>query len=85
MLAWFTIGWNAVEEVAAIASGVAAGSIALVGFGVDSYVEVFAGSVIVWRLAAERHGRDVSDAAERRAVRLRRGVARARPGLPAAA
>lgn len=69
-LAWFTIAWNAVEGVVAIASGVAAGSIALVGFGVDSYVEVFAGSVILWRLAAERHGRAVSDVAERRAVRL---------------
>lgn len=69
-LAWFTIAWNAVEGLVAIASGVAAGSIALVGFGVDSYVEVFAGSVILWRLAAERHGRAVSNGAERRAVRL---------------
>ena len=69
-LAWFTIVWNAIEGVVAIGSGIAAGSIALVGFGADSYVEVFAGSVILWRLAAERHGRDVSEAAERRAVRL---------------
>lgn len=70
LLAWFTIVWNAIEGVVAIGSGLAAGSIALVGFGVDSYVEVFAGSVIVWRLAAERCGHAVSDAAERRAVRL---------------
>lgn len=69
-LAWFTIAWNAVEGIAGIAAGIAAGSIALVGFGIDSYVEVFAGSVIVWRLAKERHGRALSDAAERRAVRL---------------
>lgn len=69
-LAWFTIVWNAIEGVVAIGSGIAAGSIALVGFGADSYVEVFAGSVILWRLAAERHGHAVSDAAERRAVRL---------------
>lgn len=69
-LAWATIGWNSLEGIAAIGSGLVAGSIALVGFGVDSYVEVFAGSVIVWRLAKERHGQAVSEAAERRAVRL---------------
>lgn len=69
-LAWFTIAWNAIEGVAGIAAGIAAGSIALVGFGVDSYVEVFAGSVILWRLARERQGQELSDAAERRAVRL---------------
>lgn len=70
LLACFTIAWNAVEGVAGIVAGIAAGSIALVGFGVDSYVEVFAGSVILWRLAKERHGQELSDAAERRAVRL---------------
>lgn len=70
VLAWFTIAWNSVEGIAGIVAGIAAGSIALVGFGVDSYVEVFAGSVILWRLAKERHGRRLSDAAEARAVRL---------------
>lgn len=70
MLAWFTIVWNAIEGVAGIAAGIAAGSIALIGFGIDSYVEVFAGSVIIWRLSKERHGEAVSEAAEQRAVRL---------------
>ena len=70
MLAWFTIVWNAIEGVAGIAAGIAAGSIALIGFGVDSYVEVFAGSVIIWRLSKEQHGEVVSEAAEQRAVRL---------------
>jgi divalent metal cation (Fe/Co/Zn/Cd) transporter len=69
-LAWFTIGWNALEGLVAIASGLVAGSIALIGFGADSYVEVFAGAVVLWRLAAERRGREISEAAERRAVRL---------------
>ena len=55
-LAYLTIGWNAIEGVTAIAAGIAAGSIALVGFGVDSYVEVLAGGVIAWRLGQERHG-----------------------------
>lgn len=70
VLAWFTMCWNAVEGVVGIAAGIAAGSIALVGFGVDSYVEVFAGSVIVWRLARDRKGEELSEKAERRAVRL---------------
>lgn len=69
-LAWLTIAWNAVEGVVGVAAGVLAGSIALVGFGVDSYVEVFSGGVIVWRLSRERHGDDVSERAERLAVRL---------------
>lgn len=63
-LALLTIAWNAVEGVIGIASGLAAGSIALVGFGVDSYIEVFAGAVVLWRL------RQGSEDAERRAVRL---------------
>lgn len=69
-LAWFTIAWNAIEGIAGIVAGIAAGSIALVGFGIDSYVEVFAGVVILWRLGKERHGQALSDAAEHRAVRL---------------
>lgn len=69
-LAVFTIAWNAIEGIAGIGAGIAAGSIALVGFGVDSYVEVFAGVVILWRLGAERHGRALSERAEQRAVRL---------------
>jgi divalent metal cation (Fe/Co/Zn/Cd) transporter len=69
-LAWFTIGWNGIEGIVGIAAGLSAGSIALIGFGVDSYVEVFAGAVILWRLAKDGQGRHVSEAAERRAVRL---------------
>jgi divalent metal cation (Fe/Co/Zn/Cd) transporter len=69
-LAWFSVAWNSIEGIAGIVSGIVAGSIALVGFGVDSYVEVFAGSVILWRLGRERHGAEVSERAERRAVRL---------------
>jgi divalent metal cation (Fe/Co/Zn/Cd) transporter len=69
-LAWLTIGWNTVEGAVALDSGAVAGSIALVGFGVDSYLEVFAGAVILWRLNKEAHGRQVSERAERRAVKL---------------
>ncbi len=70
MLAWFTVGWNSLEGVAAIVAGFLAGSIALVGFGADSYVEVFAGAVVLWRLAKERLGETISAAAELRAVKL---------------
>lgn len=70
LLAWLTIGWNSLEGLVAVGSGAVAGSVALVGFGVDSFVEVFAGVVIIWRLAKERHGEHVSEAAEQRAIRL---------------
>jgi divalent metal cation (Fe/Co/Zn/Cd) transporter len=49
-----TVGYNAVEAVIALAAGVVAGSISLVGFGLDSVVEVSASLILMWRLAAER-------------------------------
>ena len=67
LLAWASIGWHAVEAAVAVAAGVAAGSIALVGFGADSLVEASAGLVVIWRLAGSRVG---SARAERRAQQL---------------
>lgn len=55
LLAVLTIVWNSLEGVIAIGAGVVAGSIALVGFGVDSVIEVSSGAVILWRLAAGEH------------------------------
>lgn len=49
-----TIGWNSVEGVIAIAAGIAAGSVSLVGFGFDSAIEVSAALILTWRLAQER-------------------------------
>lgn len=49
-----TIGWNAVEGVVAVAAGIAAGSASLVGFGVDSAIEVSAALALAWRLRQER-------------------------------
>jgi len=74
LLARFTIAWNSVEGIVGIASGLAAGSIALVGFGVDSYVEVLSGVVVLWRLSKERHGEEQSEAAEGRALRIIAGT-----------
>lgn len=68
-LAGLTIAWNVVEAVVAIAAGVAAGSIALVGFGFDSTVEVMSSVVVVWQFRREaRSGYD--EDRERRALRL---------------
>ena len=49
-----TIGWNAVEGAVAMAAGIAAGSVSLIGFGLDSGIEVSAALVLAWRLAQER-------------------------------
>jgi divalent metal cation (Fe/Co/Zn/Cd) transporter len=63
-----TIGWNVVEGVVALAAGVAAGSVALVGFGLDSAVEVSAAAVLAWRLRQERRGGCMAEF-DRRATR----------------
>lgn len=68
-LEYLTIGWNLIEAVIAIAAGLAAGSIALVGFGFDSTIEVVAASVVVWQFRAELRG-GVDEQRERRALRL---------------
>ncbi|MBS1839421.1 MAG: cation transporter [Acidobacteria bacterium] len=52
-LEYFTIGWNAIEGVVAVFSGLMAGSIALVGFGLDSFIEVASGSALLWRMSVD--------------------------------
>jgi divalent metal cation (Fe/Co/Zn/Cd) transporter len=64
-----TIGWNVIEAVVAVVAGVAAGSIALVGFGFDSSIEVLAASTVVWQFRAELRG-DVDADRERRALKF---------------
>jgi divalent metal cation (Fe/Co/Zn/Cd) transporter len=54
-LSYLTIGWNSLEGMIAVGAGVVAGSIALVGFGVDSVIEVSSGAIILWRLSAGEH------------------------------
>jgi divalent metal cation (Fe/Co/Zn/Cd) transporter len=68
-LEYFTVAWNAVEGLVAIGAGMLAGSISLVGFGIDSFIEVTSGSVLLWRMSADAdvHRRA---AAEKRALRL---------------
>jgi divalent metal cation (Fe/Co/Zn/Cd) transporter len=68
-LEYFTIAWNAVEGLLAIVFGVFAGSISLVGFGLDSFIEVISGSVLLWRMSvdADVHRRELN---EKRALRV---------------
>lgn len=49
-LEYLTIGWNSLEAAIAIGAGLVAGSIALVGFGLDSIIEVSSGTALLWRL-----------------------------------
>jgi divalent metal cation (Fe/Co/Zn/Cd) transporter len=61
-LEYLTIGWNSLEAIVALIAGFVAGSVALIGFGLDSIIEVFAAGVVLWQL---RTGRE-----EARALRL---------------
>jgi len=67
LLSWFSLAWMTVEGGVAIGAGIAAGSIALVGFGLDSAIEGFASVIIIWRFTGRRV---FSHAAEERAQRL---------------
>jgi divalent metal cation (Fe/Co/Zn/Cd) transporter len=67
-LEYFTIGWNAIEGGVAVVAGAIAGSIALVGFGLDSFIEVTSGLTLLWRMSvdADVHRRELN---EKRALR----------------
>ena len=73
-LEYLTVGWNVVEGLIAVAAAMASGSVALLGFGIDSFVESASGSVMIWRLHAERNAEDDDEErieqVERRAQRL---------------
>ena len=65
-LEYATLGWNIIEATVSIVAGVFAGSIALVGFGVDALIESLSGSVMLWRLQSG----DLGEQRERAALRL---------------
>jgi len=67
-LEYMTLGYNVIEAVVSITAGVLAGSIALVGFGVDAVIESISGAVMLWRLRVDEHHR--REEFERRALRL---------------
>ena len=67
LLSWASLAYMTVEGTVAILAGIVAGSVALVGFGLDSAIEGFASAIIVWRFTGHRV---FSDAAEQRAQKL---------------
>jgi divalent metal cation (Fe/Co/Zn/Cd) transporter len=73
-LEYLTVGWNVVEGVIAVAAAIAAGSVALLGFGLDSFVESTSGLILLWRLSKERRYTEASsediERLDRRAHRL---------------
>ena len=52
-LEYFTIAWNSLEGLVAVVAGTLAGSISLVGFGIDSFIEVTSGGVLLWRMSID--------------------------------
>ena len=73
-LEYLTVGWNIIEGLIAVTAGLASGSVALLGFGIDSFVESASGSVMIWRLLAERNADEDDEEriehVERRAQKL---------------
>jgi divalent metal cation (Fe/Co/Zn/Cd) transporter len=79
-LEYLTVGWNLIEGATAIFAAAVAGSVALLGFGIDSFVESASGAVLIWRLLAERTAAD-QEAIERMEHRAQRFVAISLMGL----
>ena len=67
-LEYLTIGWNAFESAVALVAGVLSGSVALVGFGLDSVIETASATILLWRLRVDDAAR--GQRAERTAHRL---------------
>jgi divalent metal cation (Fe/Co/Zn/Cd) transporter len=67
LLSWVSLGWMTIEGAVAVTAGIAASSIALVGFGLDSVIEGVASVIIVWRFTGNRV---FSHTAEQRAQKL---------------
>lgn len=66
-LSWVSLAWMTIEGAVAITAALAAGSIVLLGFGLDSAIEALASIIVIWRFTGQRR---VSEAAERRAQQL---------------
>ena len=68
-LEYVTVAWNVLEAAVALTAGAVAGSIALIGFGLDSVIEVSSGAILLWRLSCDRD-LERRELMERRARRL---------------
>ena len=70
-LEWLTIGWMTIEAILGIASGIAAGSLVLVAFGLDSVIELASAGVLIWRLTIElKQRQEFSERTEQIASRI---------------
>src|ERR1700694_4276995 len=67
-LEYFTIAWHTLEGLVAVVAGVLAGSISLLGFGIDSFIEVTSGGVLLWRMSVDA---DVRKREQREKLSLR--------------
>jgi divalent metal cation (Fe/Co/Zn/Cd) transporter len=76
LLQLFSVGWNILEGIIAIGAGISAASIALVGFGIDSFIETASAVTVAWRTRAELQGRTAAALAntEERASRVAGGL-----------
>lgn len=69
-LEYFSVAWNLLETLVGIAAGLASGSVALVGFALDSVIETSSAGILIWRLRTEKGGKRTVETTERRAIRL---------------
>ena len=70
-LEYLTIGWMVIEAGVAISSGIAARSVTLLAFGIDSVIELASAGVLIWRLTVEQqNGQSFAEAAEHMASRI---------------
>jgi divalent metal cation (Fe/Co/Zn/Cd) transporter len=70
ILVWVGEIWNLLEAGVGLWSGIGAGSVALIGFGLDSLLELAAGAILIWRLQTEWQDKDEESTAERKAHKL---------------
>lgn len=72
----FTIAWNILEGLIAVSAGVVSNSVALVSFGIDSFVETTSAGVLYWRLSSELNGTEPENAerVERKAGKIAGGL-----------
>jgi cation diffusion facilitator family transporter len=71
LLSYITVGYNILEGVVSIIAGVLAGSVALIGFGLDSFVESLSGGVMIWRFKKQgKISKEEQEHAERKATKL---------------
>lgn len=70
LLSYFTVIYNVVEGIVSIALGIWTGSIALIGFGADSFIESLSGSVMIWRFTQRTVSEEEEERIEKKAAKL---------------